>query len=682
MLQSVFLILQATKRQSFVMLKMIYLYASFQKLPCMRRLMLFLYLTMVHFLPLTGISAELNGLRVSLPGVIVSDVKQPVKIFLKVSDSSSKELSSEQSVWINGVEHQLTFRANEAEFKYLFRGKEELVIQAAGHSWSQVVHPIPLWMSVLPPLIAIFLALLLREVFTALFVGILTGTTIIYYYKGSGLLMALGKGFLAIMDTYVMESLLDRGHMSIIVFSMVIGGMVHLISANGGMRGVVNRLSGVARSARSGQFATWLLGVVIFFDDYANTLVVGNTMRPVADRLRISRQKLAYIVDSTAAPVASIAFVTTWIGAELSYIQDGLNVIGLDMSAYTVFFNSLAYSFYPILTIIFLLMLVFMQRDYGPMLKAENKARTSPMKTEQSTSPTETEGKADEKLPPARAINAIIPVAVIIFGTVAGLVYTGWDAIIWNDSSLSLASRLSEIIGKSDSYAALLWSSISALIVAFLLTLVQKLLSLQKAVDSMVEGFRTMLTAILILTLAWSVALITQHMHTADFIAESLLKLSFSPYLIPAFTFVLAALVAFSTGTSWGTMAILYPLLLPTSWMLTHKGGLDHDQALTIFYSVVSAVLSGSILGDHVSPISDTTILSSISSGCNHIEHVRTQMPYALTVGVVAVFVGTIPAAYGWPSWMLMLVSVAILFAIIRFVGKKNIPILEAEDQQ
>ncbi|MDV7400007.1 Na+/H+ antiporter NhaC family protein, partial [Arthrospira platensis SPKY1] len=161
-----------------------------------------------------------------------------------------------------------------------------------------------------------------------------------------------------------------------------------------------------------------------------------------------------------------------------------------------------------------------------------------------------------------------------------------------------------------------------------ILTGLQRLMSLQKMVDSIVDGFRTMLTAILILTLAWSVALVTQHMHTADFLAQSLMKLSFSPYLIPAFTFVLAALVAFSTGTSWGTMAILYPLLLPASWMLTEQASyIDHAHGLTIFYSVVSAVLSGSILGDHISPISDTTILSSISSGCNHISHVRTQMP-------------------------------------------------------
>ena len=183
-----------------------------------------------------------------------------------------------------------------------------------------------------------------------------------------------------------------------------------------------------------------------------------------------------------------------------------------------------------------------------------------------------------------------------------------------------------------------------------------------------------MLTAIVILTLAWSVALVTDHLHTADFIAESLMRISFSPYLIPAFTFVLAALVAFSTGTSWGTMAILYPLILPSSWLLTTSAGIEHTHSLTIFYSVVSSVLSGAILGDHVSPISDTTILSSISSGCNHIEHVRTQMPYALTVGLVAIFFGIIPAAFGVPSWILMLVSIAVLWGLIRLLGKKIIP--------
>ncbi len=180
-----------------------------------------------------------------------------------------------------------------------------------------------------------------------------------------------------------------------------------------------------------------------------------------------------------------------------------------------------------------------------------------------------------------------------------------------------------------------------------------------------------MLTAVLILILAWSVALITEHMHTATFISNSMLEMSLSPYFVPAITFILAALVSFSTGSSWGTMAILYPLILPATWLITQDYGLDYDNSMLIFYNVVACVLTGSVLGDHCSPISDTTILSSLASSCNHIEHVRTQLPYALTVGTVAILVGTLPAAYGISSFILFPAGLLILFVAVLFLGKK-----------
>ncbi len=342
------------------------------------------------------------------------------------------------------------------------------------------------------------------------------------------------------------------------------------------------------------------------------------------------------------------------------------------MSAYQVFINSLAYSFYPILTLIFILLLIGQNRDFGPMLKAERLARQGLGESERLVSKSEKSHLKDYLTSGKRpkAFNAVVPVLVIIFGTLGGLLFTGWNAAVWNNTDLSLATKVSETIGAGDSYKALLWSSISGLAVALLLTVSQKLLRIHEAMENVTEGFRVMLTAIIILTLAWSVALVTEHLHTADFISALMLKLSFSPYLIPALTFILGALVAFSTGTSWGTMAILYPLLLPSSWLLTQQAGLEHSQSMSIFYSVVSAVLSGAIVGDHASPISDTTILSSISSGCNHIRHVETQMPYALTVAGISVVVGIIPSSFGVPSWIVMLLSIVVMWLVIRFLGK------------
>lgn len=520
----------------------------------------------------------------------------------------------------------------------------------------------PLWMSILPPLVAIIMALLLKEVISSLFFGILTGTIIMAIYGGCGPLEAVGGGLLRVVDTYIVGSLYDSDHVKIIVFTLLIGGMVKVITINGGMRGVVNWLSKRARGPRSGQLMTFLMDLCVFFDDYSNTLVVGNTMRPLADKLRISREKLSYIVDSTSAPVVAVAFITTWIGAELSYIQDGINHLGLEMSSYSVFFHSLAYSFYPFLTLAFVLMLILSGRDFGPMLKAERKARAAQVVVEEIASEEQQQG---------RALNAIIPLLVLIIGTMVGLVMTGYEASVWSDPSTGFVSKLSATIGAANSYTALLWSSLLSMLTAIVVTLIHSKVKFAKIMEASVEGFKSMLNAVVILTMAWSIALVTKDMHTAEFVSQLLVQWSLPPVLVPAITFVLAALIGFSTGTSWGTMAILYPLIMPASWLLCKEQGMVEASALPIFYNVVASVLAGAVMGDHCSPISDTTIMSSLASQCDHLQHVSTQMPYALTVGTAALLLGVLPSALGFPSWAAFLIALAVLWLMVRFVGKK-----------
>ena len=520
----------------------------------------------------------------------------------------------------------------------------------------------PLWLSILPPLIAIVMALIVKEVISSLFFGVLIGAFIMSLYGGHGPAEALGGGMLRTVDTYVVGALFEFEHIQIIVFTLLIGGMVRLITANGGMRGVVNWLSRRAKGPRSGQLMTFIMDLCVFFDDYSNTLVVGNTMRPIADKLKISREKLSYIVDSTSAPVVAIAFVTTWIGAELSYIQNGIDVIGLDTNAYYVFINSLKYSFYPVLTLCFVLMLIFSQRDYGPMLRAERKARN----LTQNTSET-----ADNQSENAHLTDALIPLLVLIFGTIIGLFVTGYNPEIWHDQTNGFMAKISATIGEANSYLALVWSSLLSLLTAIVMTLWRGTLKFNKIMEEMVEGIKTMFNAVLILTMAWSISLVTADMHTAEFVSQLLLKWSLSPVIVPMLTFILAALIGFSTGTSWGTMAILYPLILPASWMLCAQNGMSVDATMPLFYNVVASVLAGAVMGDHCSPISDTTIMSSLASGCDHLQHVSTQMPYALTVGCVAVFIGVLPASLGLPSWIAFLMGLAVLAVIVRFVGKK-----------
>jgi Na+/H+ antiporter NhaC len=226
---------------------------------------------------------------------------------------------------------------NKYEFEYTQIGDSPMKLEVQGEEIQTLVSPIPLWVSIIPPIIAIILALIFKEVIIALFFGIFIGGAILYGYSNG--ISGVFTGFLSTIQDYILPSLNDSGHLSVILFSMLIGAMVSVISRNGGMQGVVNYISKFAKNAKSGQLATWILGIAIFFDDYANTLVVGNTMRPVTDRLKVSREKLAYIVDSTAAPIAAIAFITTWIGAELGYIQDGIKNLEINENAYNVFIN-------------------------------------------------------------------------------------------------------------------------------------------------------------------------------------------------------------------------------------------------------------------------------------------------------------------------------------------------------
>jgi len=524
------------------------------------------------------------------------------------------------------------------------------------------------WTSLLPPLIAILLALVFREVITSLIAGVLCGTLLISYAATDSQRPIL-DAFLNLPE-YLLDSLVDADHMAIVLFSLFVGGVVNLISKNGGMMALIKSISKRARDPKSGQLATYFLGIGIFFDDYANTLIVGNSMRPITDRLRISREKLAYIVDSTAAPIAAIAFVTTWIGAELGFIEDGIKGISaidpsVKLSAYPIFIDSLKYSFYPILTLLFILMLILRQRDYGPMLKAEKRARNTNV-SKDKVGAGEIDAVEESK---ERWFNAVIPIAVLILGTIAGMIYTGMQAYSW-DSSLGFFKNLSGVIGEANSYTALLWSSFFAIMVGVILTVSQKIKPLHETIDLVFDGFKTMLPSMGILVLAWTLATITKELHTAEFIGHQLLG-NIDPHLFPSLTFVMAALIAFSTGSSWGTMAILYPLVLTACWKLSLSWGLDQDTIMALFANTVACVLAGSVLGDHCSPISDTTVLSSLASDCNHIEHVRTQLPYALTVGSISILLGTLLSSYGVPVIICYILALLLLYFTISFLGKK-----------
>ncbi|MFC1777800.1 Na+/H+ antiporter NhaC family protein [Pseudomonadota bacterium] len=521
------------------------------------------------------------------------------------------------------------------------------------------------WVSILPPLLTIAVALAFKRVVPALFLGIWMGAWIINDFGLAG----LWTGLLETFQVFVLNALSNPDHTAIVLFSMMVGGMVGIISHNGGMQGIVNHIVKWADSARHACLATASLGLAIFFDDYANTLVVGNTMRPVTDSMRVSRAKLAYIVDSTAAPVACIAVVTTWIGYEIGLIGDSLSKMeGLDGEAYLMFLNTIPYSFYPIMAIVFVFMVSASGRDFGPMLEAERHAQQNGSQNpemdrksaEEADSVKPIEGK------PQRAFNAYIPIIVMVLGVIVGLYVTGKEA-----SSDIDEPTLQQIIGNANSYTALMWASLTSMMTAAVLSLLQRIMNLEEVVNAWFHGVRAMLMAMIILILAWSLGEVSDILKTADFLV-SVLGDTLPVFVLPTMVFLLAAATAFATGSSWGAMGILFPLAMPLTWAVMVAQGQAGPEHMHILYSSISAILAGAVWGDHCSPISDTTILSSLASGCDHIEHVRTQLPYAMTVGGVAILIGSIPTALGLPWWLGMSIGLLILWLILKYYGKPS----------
>ena len=518
------------------------------------------------------------------------------------------------------------------------------------------------WLSILPPVCAIVIALLFKRVIPALLVGVVLGAWLIEGLTVSG----FWRGLLSSFEVYVLNALANRDHAAILLFTMMIGGMVGIISRNGGMQGLVNTIARWADSARHAAIATASMGMAVFFDDYANTLVVGNTMRPVTDSKGISREKLAYIVDSTAAPVACIALVTTWIGYEVGLIGDSLSQIdGIDMDAYILFLHTIPYSFYPLLAIIFVFMVCWSGKDFGPMLAAEKRARleTGPRIPDEMPQENNDSGPiAAVEGRPHRAINAILPVVVLIGSVLVGLYVTGTQALEKESADMR------DIIGASDSYRALLWASFLSVLCASILSMAQRILDLEAVVDAWYRGMRSMIMALIILILAWALGETTDILRTADFLVSKLGE-TLPAFTLPVIVFLLAAGTGFATGSSWGAMGILIPLVLPLTWAVLQSQGLANPEHMHILYSAISAVLAGAVWGDHCSPISDTTILSSLSSGCDHVEHVRTQLPYALLVGLTALFACSLPVALGMPWWLGLMIGVLILAVLLRAFG-------------
>ena len=482
--------------------------------------------------------------------------------------------------------------------------------------------------ALVPPIVAIILALITKETYSSLFIGIVVGALFVGGFNPvASLDTMLNDGFLG--------AIADGWNAGIFMFLVLLGIMVALVNAAGGSAAFGRWAVKHVHSRAGALLATFLLGVLIFIDDYFNCLTVGSVMRPVTDSHKISRAKLAFIIDATAAPICMIAPVSSWAAAISATAQD----LNSGISGIQLFIRAIPYNFYSLLTIVFVIAISVMGFDYGPMAKAEMRALQGEIGALSK--------EEEENNPKASIWDMLVPVIVLIVFCIIGMMYVGgfWDGASLIDS-----------FADTDASVGLPWGCILALIITFIYLLCRRVISFKEATACITKGFIAMVPALLILTFALTLKNMTGLLGAADYVAglvEGAAAGLFS--LLPAVIFLVALGLAFATGTSWGTFGILIPIVLPVF--------ANSSELLMIG---ISACLAGAVCGDHCSPISDTTIMASAGANVNHIEHVSTQLPYALTVAAVS-FICYILAGFVH-SWLLCLVVGAVLILCALFI--------------
>lgn len=529
--------------------------------------------------------------------------------------------------------------------------------------------------SLLPPAVAIILALITRRVLLPLAIGIFVGTWLLASNEDGGVAYTLAQSSKHFFLT-IYQSVRDWDHLHVLAFTLLLGGMVGVLESAGSMARMISGWTRRVSTRRGGQTLIGFTGLLIFFDDYANTLLVGGTMRTTAERYGISRAKLAYLVDSTAAPVAGLTLVSTWVATELSYLQTGLTDAGIEATnmTFSVFLHSLPYRFYPLLALWFVFVIARSGKDFGPMWEEENAASRKPIHPSRWTSSTSWRD----------TVAAVMPIVICLIVISGVLIWTGLQTPV--EGEMSTWQTFGHVIGNGNSYLALVAGGAAGLVVAGALAMLLSKVSWELVAMGTLEGMFQMLPAMAVLWLAWGLSSLTgaDQLNTGGYLA-SILDTRLPVEWLPTCVFLLAAFIAFSTGTSWGTMAILTPLSVALSINLQQAALAASDTAVLvglqstataslamspICLATFSSVLAGAIFGDHCSPLSDTTVLSSRACDCDHVLHVRTQMPYALVVGVTCILFGTLPASWGISPWISLLVSAAVLWLIVRALGK------------
>ncbi len=522
-----------------------------------------------------------------------------------------------------------------------------------------------LWYSIIPPVLAILLAFVTHNVLlslgTAIIVGGLLSQAKAYTSNPLAIFTAMKTA-----ATFVTGSVTSIENLWILSFVVLIFIMLKILIVSGGFNGLVRLTAKIVTGKKTAQLVTALLGVCFFIDDYANAIIVGSAMRPITDRFRISREKLAFIVDATSAPVTGLAVISTWIATEVSLFETVANELGINKSGYSMFFDAIRFRFYCVMMLIFMFLHILMNIDFGPMKTAEKNADSSGNFDNQKNNTNSISSDVTGLQRMGKPISAIVPIVGLLIFHITALWIGGGglEKISTGLSPLSLA-YWRQTISDADSTKILAFSSTFGICLAAVFALFVEKIKITAILKAALASLKNSYLPVSILILAWSLKKACDLLGTGDFLV-SILADNIPPLFFPALVFFVASITSFATGTSWGTMAILIPTAIPVAFALD-----GNSYGLTTMISL-GAVLDGAIFGDHCSPISDTTILSSISSRCELIQHVRTQLPYSLSIAALAFLCGYLPAALGLKWIWTIFIALTIMFASLAILKKTN----------
>ncbi len=532
---------------------------------------------------------------------------------------------------------------------------------------------------ILPPLLTIILAFVTKDVVVSLFLGILSGTLIV---AGGNPLTAI----MSLTDTFA-GSLADGWNIRIFLFCALLGGLVGMLSKTGSAGAFGRWASAKLKTGQSSQFMTFVFGVIIFIDDYFNSLTVGTVMRPITDKTGVSRAKLAYILDTTAAPICILAPISSWVVTVMSIVRESEGFEALGMTEFEFFIRSIPYNLYALTALLMVLVIIFTKRDWGPMKASEDYAKTTGKLWNEEKYGVISGDIQEDVNPKAKPIDMLFPIIFLVISAVAFFPIVTWLGAIDGETITSFGEAvksmtIGEAFNNTDSSYALFYSIIFTIFATYIFYLCRGLMNLKIAGEALQDGIKSMVPALIILTMAWSIGTIIKStpeeggLGLGIYLSELVVESGFPLFIIPAIVFILSAVMAFATGTSWGTFGIMIPIIMPIAVGLAQGKGLAQAELINSTFISIAAVIGGAVFGDHASPISDTTILSSTGASCPHLEHVATQMPYAVFSAVCAlvgfifggIFMSELAA---WIAVLVTFVTGMIFLPKVKFLNKE-----------